>query len=133
LVELHLYDEIGADFGKQAQVVWLTTTSRKRKDWFMNALFDHVARIIQAMIGLALGIFTGLLVMGVFLIAMAAVLLAVMWSLLTGRKPAVFSTFSRFRRASHQFRPARGSGRSRPAGAGQDRADVVDVQAYEVK
>jgi hypothetical protein len=47
------------------------------------------------------------------------VLVAVVRFLLTGRKPAVVTTFTQFNQAAQRFRPGKG--------------DVVDVQAYEVR
>jgi hypothetical protein len=72
--------------------------------------------------------------LGLLLIAMLAVVVTIVWSLLTGRKPAVFTVVSRFRQASQQFRNGGwpGNATSNPRGSAGG-ADVVDVQAHEVR
>ena len=99
----------------------------------MSVFFDAVARLAQTAFRLALFVFASLLVVGVLAIGAATVLVVVIWSLLTGRKPAVLATFSRFRTASQQFRHGRWSGPSRRGHAADGRGEVVDVQAHEVK
>lgn len=75
-----------------------------------------------------------LLVVSVLLLGVVAAILSTVWSLLRGRKPALFTTFMRFRQASSQFQDAMrrpysaNSGPYPPAGVG----DVVDVQAKEL-
>ena len=104
---------------------------------YMQFLFDLVGRVIRSVLRLVL--FLAAAVFGLSLLAavLGAVVLTALWSLLTGRKPAVFTTFTRFRQATRQFKqgvwspmdfPAAGdrSARSMPA-------DVVDVQAHEVQ
>ena len=51
--------------------------------------------------------------------------------LLTGRKPVVFTAFTRFSQAAQQFRPGGMSGHG--ATARPDSADIVDVEAHEVR
>jgi uncharacterized iron-regulated membrane protein len=76
----------------------------------------------------ALGI---VFLLGLLLSALLAVVATIVWSLLTGRKPAVFTVMSRFRQASRQFRDGGwpGSATRTPPSS----ADVVDVQAHEVR
>jgi hypothetical protein len=68
------------------------------------------------------------------LVGASAALLMLVWSLLTGRKPAVFTTFTRFRDMSRQFQGGSwpGQGAPRPARS-TDSDDIVDVQAHEVR
>jgi predicted tellurium resistance membrane protein TerC len=74
---------------------------------------------------------TGVFVLVILLGALCAALLAVVWSLLMGRKPTLFTVTSRFRQASEQFRG--GSRMSRSAHHSAESTDVVDVQAHEVR
>jgi hypothetical protein len=74
---------------------------------------------------------TSVFVLAILLVALCAALLAVIWSLMTGRKPRLFTITSRFRQASEQFRGgARMGGSSRYSA---ENPDVVDVQAHEVR
>ncbi|OGB34024.1 MAG: hypothetical protein A3F78_17060 [Burkholderiales bacterium RIFCSPLOWO2_12_FULL_61_40] len=72
-----------------------------------------------------------LLMLCLLSIVLTMVLVSMVGSLLTGRRPAVFTTFTRFHQASQQFRQGirPGHGASAPEGS----ADVVDVQAHEVR
>jgi len=99
----------------------------------MQFIFGFVGQILRSVLRLVLFLAAGVFALSLLLAVLVAVLLTVLWSLLTGRKPAVFTTFTRFRQASRQFRQG---GRSPQAGApfgGAAPADVVDVQAHEVK
>lgn len=94
-------------------------------------------KFFRILLRLALLAFAAALVLGVLLIGLVAALLAMVWSLLTGRKPAAYTTFMRFREASRQFQSGSWPGRAAPsagpgAHAAQD-SDIVDVQAHEVR
>ena len=65
-------------------------------------------------------------VLAFFLLALGVAMLSLLWSLLTGRKPAAIAVFRQFHQASRQF----GARKGRGADAAQ--ADVVDVQAREM-
>ena len=112
----------------------------------MNALFDLVARILHGVWRLLTLLLLGGLVLGLLLLGISVALLSVLWSLLRGKKPAMFTVFQAFTQAARQFRrwPRSGAGSassatpgagpwanpgSSPAGPG----DVVDVQAHEVR
>ena len=71
------------------------------------------------------------LALSVLLVVLLAVGVHVLWSLVRGRKPALFTTFTRFRQASQHF-SAGGWGRS-GGFAGPRTEDVVDVQVHEVQ
>lgn len=76
------------------------------------------------------------IVLAVLLIGICAALLTALWSLLTGRKPAAFTTFMRFRDASRQFKAGNwqsGNWPGRAAPAAASNPDIVDVQAHEVR
>ena len=93
---------------------------------FSAALGQVLARLFKW----ALALWFGLLVLAFVLLGLAVALLSVLWSLLRGRRPAMFTVFQTFRQASQQF----GRAGSRTAGhAGADPSDVVDVQAREVR
>lgn len=96
----------------------------------MNLILDLVAGILRGLTKVALIALTGVFLLAVLCIGLLFVLVTSLRYLLTGRRPAVFSTFTRFSQAADQFRPGR-----RPAqgmDAYPDSGDVVDVQAHEV-
>jgi hypothetical protein len=84
----------------------------------MKLISDLVRGILQGVIKVALLVLTAAFVLGVLCVGLLVVLATVLRFLLTGRKPAVVTTFTRFSQAAQQYRPGRG--------------DVVDVQAHEV-
>ena len=95
--------------------------------------------MLRTALKLALVVFTVSLVLGLIVFALAATLLSSVWSLVTGRRPAVVTTFMRFRQASQQFRQFRQYRQSPPfggddavGGGGAAAGEVVDVQAREV-
>jgi uncharacterized membrane protein len=96
----------------------------------MQAVFDFLTRVLRRMLKLALFLLAGALALGLVTVVLAAVLLHAVWSLMMGRKPAVFTTYTRFRQATQAFRQ-RGAG-FEPAARPFDAVDVVDVQAVEV-
>ena len=95
----------------------------------MNPLFEIVASILRGVVKVMLTALAALLALAVLCFGMLAVLVAVIRFLLTGRRPAVFTTFTRFNQAAQQFRPGGGWAGS----ARVDSADIVDVQAHEVR
>ena len=90
----------------------------------------HV-NIFRGLIKLVLIASAAIVVTGVLLVGLSAALLTLVWCLLTGRKPAAYTTFMRFRQASRQFQNAGWPGRAAPTT--QSNADIVDVQAHEVR
>lgn len=88
-----------------------------------------MATLFRGLIKLLLIAFAATMVLGFVLVGISAALLALVWSLVTGRKPAAYTTFRRFRDASRQFQGQAWPGRAAPA----DNADIVDVQAHEVR
>ena len=98
----------------------------------MDTLSVLVAGVLRGVLRLALLVFTVSLLISLIFVALVATVFTVLWSLLTGRKPAAYTTFMRFRQSAQQFRqggwPARGGSGS----AGATQGDVVDVQANEV-
>ncbi len=90
-----------------------------------------IVSIFRSLFKLMLLAFAASMVLALLLVGLSAALLTLLWSLLTGRKPAAFATFTRFRDASRQFR-----GKAWQGGASSARGqseDIVDVQAHEVR
>lgn len=98
----------------------------------METILNFVGYVLRRVFKLILVVWVSLFALALLSLALAAALLTVLWSLLTGRRPALFTTFTRFRQASQQFR----SGARSRAGEGFQTnaaaADVVDVLAHEV-
>lgn len=92
----------------------------------MNLLFEFVAGILRRVVKVVLVVLTALFALIVVCMGLIVVAVLVLRFLLTGRKPAVVSTFSRFNQAAQQFRPGGWTGTRR------DSADIVDVQAHVV-
>jgi hypothetical protein len=100
-----------------------------RHNGLMQAVFDFLTRILRRVLTLALFLLAGVFALGLVAVVLAAVLLNAVWSLLMGRKPALFTTYVRFRQATPSFRQSATRGEpARPS----DVVDVVDVQAIEV-
>jgi hypothetical protein len=85
----------------------------------MRLISDLAGGILHGVVKVALLVLTAVFVLGVLCVGLVVVLAAVVRFLLTGRKPAVVTTFTQFNQAAQKFRPGKG--------------DVVDVQAYEVR
>ena len=90
-----------------------------------------MATLFRSLIKLLLMVFAATTVLAFLLIGISVALLALVWSLLSGRKPAAYTTFTRFRETSRQFQERAGSSHGRASSA--DNADIVDVQAHEVR
>lgn len=86
----------------------------------MNALFAFLAKVLLACV-----------LLGLLLLAACVALLSVLWSLVRGKRPAMFTVFHAFRQAARPLgqRPAAAPW-TRPVTGGDD---VVDVQAHEVR
>lgn len=95
----------------------------------MNPISEIVAGILRGVVKVMLMALAALFALGMLCVGLLLVFVAVIRFLLTGRKPAVFTTYTRFNQAARQFRPGGSwSGAVRP-----DSADIVDVQAHEVR
>lgn len=101
----------------------------------MNVLFELLFGVLRAVVKLALLLFTLLFLLAVLCVGLMLVLVVLVRYLLTGRKPAIFATVSRFNQAAQQFRPRAwpGHGHAGASRNGTDAEDVVDVQAHEVR
>ena len=97
----------------------------------MNLLFDLLASILRVAVKLVLLVLAAVFALGMFFAGLLVVAVMGLRYLLTGRKPAVVTTFTRFNQAARQFRPGFRTGDTstvRP-----DSADIVDVEAHEVR
>ena len=90
-----------------------------------------MALLFRSLIKLVLMASAAILVTGLLLIGLSAALITLVWCLLTGRRPAAYTTFMRFRQASRQFQNAGWPGRAAPTT--QSNADIEDEQAHEVR
>ncbi len=97
----------------------------------MPRILEFVSAVLRSLFKLALFAFAAVLVTSILLVGLSAALLALLWALLRGRKPAALQTFMRFQTSSRQF-GTRAWTRASPAAAQND-ADVVDVQGHEVR
>lgn len=97
----------------------------------MNFLFETVASILRGAVKLVLLVLAAVFALGVLCVGLLVVAVLVLRFLVTGRKPAVVTTFTRFNQAARQFGPGfrpGATGAARP-----DSADIVDVEAHEVR
>jgi hypothetical protein len=96
----------------------------------MKLIFNLVGGILGGVVKVALLAFTAVFVLGVLCVGLVVVLATIIRFLLTGRKPAVFATFTQFSQAAQQYRPGGWAGQGAAAQPQGD--DIVDVQAHEV-
>ena len=94
----------------------------------MNAFIDFLGRLLAGAIKLLLVLAASVFVVGFLLVALVAVVLVSLWSLVTGRKPAPVVLFTRMREQSKRYTQGVWPG----PGRGEPQADVVDIQATEV-
>lgn len=97
----------------------------------MNFLFKTVASLLRGVVKLVLLVLAAVFALSVLCAGLLVVVVMVLRFLLTGRKPAVVTTFTRFNQAAQQFRPGFRSGES--SVARPNSADIVDVEAHEVR
>ncbi|MBI2751439.1 MAG: hypothetical protein HYX43_19435 [Burkholderiales bacterium] len=97
----------------------------------MNLILNPVAGILRGLTKVALIALTVLFLLAVLCVGLVLVMATVVRYLLTGRKPAVFTTFTQFNQAAQRFRPGQRSAQG--SNGRSDSGDVVDVQAHEVR
>ena len=93
----------------------------------MISYSETLGQTLGRLLKWTLALWFGLLVLALLLVGIGVALLSVLWSLLRGKKPAMLTVFQALRRAS---RPLGRAGRQAPVA---DAADIVDVQAHEVR
>jgi len=94
----------------------------------MNSFTNFLGRLLAGAIKLLLVLAAGVFVVGFLLVALIAVVLVSLWSLVTGRKPAPVVLFTRMREQSKRYTQGVWPG----AAGAKPPADVVDIQATEV-
>lgn len=98
----------------------------------MEIIADWMGRLLRSVLRLVLLLAAGVFALSLLLAILVAVTFTALWSLITGRKPAVFTTFTHFQQATRQFRQGRWPAHGGPAPSDASPVDVVDVQAREV-
>lgn len=96
----------------------------------MNGLFELVAGLLRGVVKLVLLVFAAVFALSVLCAGLLVIGVLMLRYLVTGRKPAVVTTFSRFNQAAQQFRPGFRPGTAAPHA---NAADIVDVEAHEVR
>lgn len=102
----------------------------------MNLIFDVVASLLRGVVKLVLLVMAAVFALSVVLAGLLVVVFMVLRFLVTGRKPAVVTTFARFNQTAQQFRPGfrpGATGGAHSSGAHSSGADIVDVEAHEVR
>jgi hypothetical protein len=97
----------------------------------MNWIFETLASILRGVVKLVLLVMAAVFALSVLCAGLLVVIVMVLRFLVTGRKPAVVTTFTRFNQAAQQFRPGFNPGAT--GTVRQDHADIVDVEAHEVR
>ena len=86
---------------------------------------------MRGVVKLVLLVLAAAFALSVLCVGLLLVVVLVLRFLVTGRKPAVVTTFTRFNQAAQQFRP--GYRTDATSAVRQDHADIVDVEAHEVR
>ena len=97
---------------------------------FIATVFSAIVRTVFKLVLLAAALVFGLTLLFLALVSVVFVLIK---ALLTGRKPAFVTTFTRFNQASQQFRSGGWSTRDGSVFGRSAPLDVMDVQAHEVR
>jgi hypothetical protein len=97
----------------------------------MDLFIDLFLRILRGLLKIVMLLLATALIMGLVSVALVWIFFTIVWSLLTGRKPAVFTIVSRFRQTSDNLRKGLWPGFTPRPPANE--ADIVDVQAHEVR
>lgn len=95
----------------------------------MQAISNVLALVLRSLLRLALLAGLGVFMLSLLVMGLAMALLSVLWALLRGKKPALFTIYQAFAQATQRARGpwAARAGRVAP---GAD-ADVVDVEVVE--
>ena len=97
---------------------------------FVSNVFSTIIRTVFKLVLLAAAL---VFILSLLFVALVSVVFVLLKALLTGRKPAFVTTFTRFNQASQQFRSGEWPGRPGAGFRGAAPADVMDVQAREVR
>lgn len=97
----------------------------------MNVFSGIVSGILRGLVKAVVLVVSTVVVLAVLCVGLVVALTTMLRFVLTGRRPAVFATFTRFNQAARSFRPDGWPGVTRDGRS--DTGDVVDVQAHEVR
>lgn len=96
----------------------------------MNFITDPISVVLRVVVKLVFLVLATVFVLAVLALGITVAVLTVIWALLSGRRPALFTNFMRFRHAARSFGPKTWSRQS--ASLHTLDVNVVDVQAHEV-
>ena len=96
----------------------------------MNLITDPISAVLRIVVKLVFLLLTTVFVLVMLALGITVAVLTVIWALLSGRKPALFTNFMRFRHAARPFSPKTWT--KQAAYPHTPDVDVVDVQAHEV-
>lgn len=96
----------------------------------LAGLFNSCCRFV---LRIAMFIVAGVLAVILFGVALVVLAFVLLRALLTGRKPQVFTTFSRFHQTSQQFAFGRWQTRRTEGATTQTSGTVIEGQATEVR
>lgn len=98
----------------------------------MSLLSDLIRPALATLLRLVLSLAVAVFALSVLLVAAVFVLFGLLWSILTGRKPALQVLWQRYRRAAPQPRWSRSPTMHRAARPTGATAEIEDVQAREI-
>ncbi len=103
----------------------------------MNLVSQVISAVLRTVLKLTVLAAALVFVTSLLIVALLSLVFVLLKALLTGRKPVFVTTFQRFNQARQQFKRG-GFGAAGAAAAGgfghqATAADVVDVQAHEVR
>ncbi len=102
----------------------------------MDTLMNLVSAVFRFALKLVLIAAAAVFALSLIFVALVSLVWVLLKALFTGRKPAFVTTFQRFNQARQHFKRG-GFGAAGPSAAGfgysAPAADVVDVQAHEVR
>ncbi|OYQ43093.1 hypothetical protein CHU94_00480 [Rhodoferax sp. TH121] len=103
----------------------------------MNLVSQVVSVVLRTVLKLTVLAAALVFITSLLIVALLSLVFVLLKALLTGRKPVFVTTFQRFNQARQQFKRggfgAAGSAAAKGFGHQAPAADVVDVQAHEVR
>lgn len=103
----------------------------------MNLVSQVISAVLRTVLKLTVLAAALVFVTSLLIVALLSLVFVLLKALLTGRKPVFVTTFQRFNQARQQFKRgsfgAAGSAAAGGFGHQAPAADVVDVQAHEVR
>ena len=97
---------------------------------FVANVFSAIVRTVFKLVLLAAAL---VFVLSLLCVALVSVLVMLLKALVTGRKPALVTSFTRFRQASRRFRSGEWTTRARTGFGRPAPADVMDVEVHEIR